>query len=296
VVALAAVASAAIAVVPAPAHGSRDPNPPWPQLLPPFPVSSTAQPHAIPHCRRGTQRCVNATIRRMQRAVKRFGCDHRAVFAMTYLTLTKTLRSAMRRDRHLFRDPRYLRFEITHFANYYFRMLHAVDRGRPIPQAWAIAIDAARRGQVNGGQDMLLGINGHVQRDMPYVVAEMGLVTRKGRSRKPDHDRMNEVLDAAYQPVVDAIQRRYDPIVSLTNASWNPLDDVGGLEMVKTWREGVWRNAERLVSARTKAQRRRVSDSIETNAANWARMMAAPQTPGYRVRRDAYCRSKLGRR
>ena len=40
--------------------------------------------------------------------------------------------------------------------------------------------------------------------------------------------------------------------------------------------------------------RRQVMDSIETNPAAWARMIAAPQQPGYRARRDAYCASRLG--
>jgi hypothetical protein len=174
-------------------------------------------------------------------------------------------------------------------------MLRRVDRGQPIPEAWRIAIDTAARGEVNAGQDMLLGINAHVQRDMPFVVADLGLVMPSGASRKRDHDRGNEVLDRAYQRVVEAVRDRYDPLLSTTNADWNPVDDIGGLELVKGWREGVWRNAERLVNARTPEERQRVVDSIESNAANWARMIAAPQQPGYRAQRDAYCRSKLRR-
>ena len=290
---LAVLAATAMAAVPVSA--SQDPNPPWPDLLPALPVASKHQPGPVPHCKRGRMRCIDNTIKRMRRLQRRLGCDHRAVFATTYLTLSKVLRKRIRRDPHLFRDRRYLAFEVTHFANFYFHMLHASERGRPIPEAWRISIDTARRGDANAGQDMLIGINAHVQRDMPYVIAQLGLVTRSGASRKPDHNVMNRVLDEAYQPVVDAIRRRYDPIVSTTNAEWNPLDDVGGLEMVKAWREGVWRNAERLVNARTPAQRRQVSASIEANAANWARMMAAPQDPGYRARRDAYCHSKLRR-
>src|SRR4051812_21157319 len=287
---LAAIVATALAA--APAAASQDPNPHWPQLLPPFPVSSDHQPGPVPHCRRGRLSCIDGTLRRMRRTVRRLGCDHRAVFATTYYTLTRVLRA----HRRVFRDRRYLAFEVTQFSNYWFRTLRREERGKPIPAAWRIAIDAARHGEINGGQDMLLGINAHVQRDMPYVMAELGLVRPHGASRKRNHDVMNDVLDAAYQPVVDAIRRRYDPLVSLTNASWNPLDDVGGLEMVKAWREGVWRNATRLVNARTPAQWRQVSMQIEVNAANWARMMAAPQTPGYRPRRDAYCRARLHRR
>jgi hypothetical protein len=290
--ALIAAAAAAMLVGAPAAHASQDPNPPWPQLLPPFPVSGQNQPRPVAHCRRATMKCIDGNIRRLQQAADRFGCDHRAVFATTYLVLTKTLRSAMARNPRLFRDRRYLIYEDTLFENYYVKMLRAVDRGKPIPEAWRIAIDTAAHGDANAGQDMLLGINAHVQRDMPFVLAQLGLVRRSGASRKPDHDVMNDVLNEAYEPVVQAIQQRFDPMVSLTNASWNPLDDIGGLEMVKGWREGVWRNAERLVNAKSEDERRQVMDGIETNAANWARMMSTPQVPpGYRAQRDGYCRS-----
>ena len=273
------------------ANGSQDPNPPWPDLLPPAPISDSTQPGPVPHCRRPTMRCIDGNIARLQAAVDRFGCDHRGVFATTYLVLTETLRDTMRRDPHFFRDSRYLITEDTVFANYYLGTLRDFARGRPIPGAWAVAMDAAMNKDDNAAQDMLLGINAHVQRDMPFVVASVGLSMRDGSSRKWDHDRFNDVLNAAYEPVVQAIQRKFDPIVAITNASWNPLDDIGGLEMVKAWREGVWRNAERLVMAKTPAQRALVEQSIETNATTWAHLMADEQTPGYRVQRDAYCRA-----
>jgi hypothetical protein len=279
----------------APASASQDPNPPWPQLLPPFPVSASNQPGPMPHCKRGRLSCVDGTIVRMRRMQNRFGCDHRAVFATTYLTLTKALRRTLVSRPHFFGDPRYLRYQIVHFSSYWFRMLRAVDRGKPIPEAWRIAIDTAQHGQVNAAQDMLLGINAHVQRDMPFVVADLGLVTPDGKSRKPDHDLGNDVLDGAYQDVVNAIRDRYDPLLTYTNANGSPADDVAGLEMVKGWREGVWRNAERLVNAKTKAQYDQVVASIETNAATTARMIAATPQPGYRAQRDAYCHDKLGR-
>jgi hypothetical protein len=285
---------AAAALVPLPAHGSQYPNPPWPQLLPPFPVANTAQPGPIPNCRRGRMRCVTRTIRRMQRRQDRLGCDHRAVFATTYLTLSRVLRDSMRREPPLFADRRYLAYQVTHFASYWFRMLRAVDRGQPIPEAWRIAIDTAASGDANATQDMLLGINAHVQRDMPFVVADLGLVMPSGESRKPDHDAGNTVLNDAYEHVVGAVRERYDQQVGLTNPSGLPHDDAFGMELVKGWREGVWRNAERLVSAQTPEEYQRVVDSIETNAANWARMIATPQQPGYRAQRDAYCHSKLG--
>ena len=88
--------------------------------------------------------------------------------------------------------------------------------------------------------------------------------------------------------------RHRKPMVSLTNASWWPVDDFGGLEVVKEWREGVWRHAEQLENAKTDAERQQVSDEIATNAAAWARMISAGAIqPGYGATRDAYCQKQL---
>jgi hypothetical protein len=140
---------------------------------------------------------------------------------------------------------------------------------------------------------MLLGINAHVQNDMPFVLAALGLRTRSGASRKEDHDAVNEVLDRSYRDVVNAVRDRFDPQVGLTNSDSTPVDDVFGLELVKGWREQVWRNAERLVNADGRAEREQVARQIQQNAASWARGLAAVEQDGYRATRDAYCRDKL---
>jgi Family of unknown function (DUF5995) len=285
----------AIALVCAPGAGaSKHPaNVQWETFLPAMPSSASIQPHSVPFCRRATIACVDTEIRRLRAAQKRFGCDHRGVFATTYLELTRELRLTLRRNPRFFRWPRYLYIEDALFANVYFNSLRANRLGKPVPPAWRIAFDTARSGQVNAAQDMLLGINAHVQNDMPFVLAALGLRSPKGVSRKPDHDKVNLILDSAYERVVRAVARRYDPFVDTSNATWNPLDDAGGLEMVKGWREHVWRNAERLLNARDAAERRQVAAQIQQHAAGWARMIATPQTPGYRAQRDAYCAKRL---
>ncbi len=60
---------------------------------------------------------------------------------------------------------------------------------------------------------MLLGINAHVQNDMPFVLAALGQRTRKGQSRKPDHDAFNASLNRAYPRVVAAVRNRFDEVV-----------------------------------------------------------------------------------
>ena len=287
----------AVAAVAASARGaSQHPaNVHWEALLPALPSSSLQQPGPVPHCRKATYRCVDVQIRRMRRAQRDFGCDHRAVFATTYLELTRQYRRdlSMGMKKQLM-DLKYLYREVAVFANVYFATLKQWKRGRDVPEAWRIALETARSGEVNGAQDMLLGINAHVQNDMPFVIAALGLRTRDGRSRKPDHDLVNDVLERAYQRVVDAVADRYDPMVSTTNSTATPADDVAGLEMVRAWRENVWRNAERLVNASSDEERRRVADDIQARAADWARGIAAFQQSGSRERRDLHCALRLG--
>ncbi|MBV9214131.1 MAG: hypothetical protein JOZ25_10865, partial [Actinobacteria bacterium] len=229
---------AALALIAAVAAGAAEPvDVNWPSYLPALPGTTTVQPRSVPHCRRSSVRCVDTEIRRMRALQDALGCDHRAVFATTYLTLTKVLRRTVRKDPHFFEYSHYLYTEDALFADVYFNTVHAYERHRPVPPAWQIAFDTARSGQVNAGQDMLLGINAHVQNDMPFVVAALGQHTRSGASRKPDHDRVNEILNAAYEPVVEAVANRYDPLITTTNAKWSPVDDIAGLEAVKEWRE-----------------------------------------------------------
>jgi len=266
----------------------------WEQFLPALPSPSDIQPGAVRHCRRPSRRCIGRQLRRMRRLQQRLGCDHRAVFTTTYLELTREYRDVLRERPHFVRYPRYLYTEVAVFANVYFRSVRDYARGRPVPPAWQIAFDTARDADVNAAQDMLLGINAHVQNDMPFVIAALGLRTKKGASRKEDHDIVNDVLDRAYADVVHAVRDRFDPQVGLTNSDSTFADDVAGLEMVKEWREVVWRNAERLANARDDAEREQVARQIQDHAAGWARGIAALEQPGYRTTRDAYCADKLG--
>ena len=262
--------------------------PHWESLVPDSPPAGP-QPVPLPGCKKASLKCVDRQLRRMRGLQAAFGCDHRGVFATTYLTLTRELRREAARADSAFRWPNYLYREIALFASYYYRALRRHEAGLRVPPAWEIALDTARDGEVNAGQDMLLAISAHVQSDMPFVLAQLGLVDRRGRSRKPDHDFANEILERAYQDVIDAVAERYDPLLRTTNADWNPFEDAAALEMVRGWRENVWRNAERLLQARTPAERAEVAASIEDAAAAWAQAMAAPQQPGYRATRAAYC-------
>jgi hypothetical protein len=262
--------------------------------LPALPTPSQAHPNRIAHCRRAKFECVREEIRRMTALQEKLGCDHRAVFDTTYLELTRTAADAWKADPNLLRFKRFFFREDALFANAYFRTIRMHERGDPVPPAWEIAFDAAASDDVAGVQDMLLGINAHVQNDMPFVLAQLGLRDRNGNSRKADHDKFNAVLSEGYERVVSAVRERYDPLIGISNPDFLPADDVAGLELVRQWRENVWRNAERLVNAKTEAERDDVAASIQDYAAQWANTIASSPLQGYGPTRDAYCKQQLG--
>jgi hypothetical protein len=266
----------------------------WSEYLPALPSPSQTHPNRVAHCRRAKLRCVRLEIRRMRELQARLGCDHKAVFATTYLELTRTARDALVADPGLLRWPQWFFREDALFANVYFRSVRHWERGREVPEAWRIAFETAENGEVIGAQDMLLGINAHVQNDMPFVLARLGLRDRRGDARKPDHDLFNQVLADGYERVVGQVGERYDSNMAVTNPPGVPADDVAGLEIVRQWRENVWRNAERLVNANSDAQRAAIAAEIQAYAAEWARAIAATPFPGARESRDAYCARQIG--
>jgi hypothetical protein len=245
-------------------------------------------------CRRPSVRCVHRVVRRMTRRWRPLdrGCDHRAVFALTNLRTTEGLLRTLRRDRGYFQDFDYIVWEDVLFASYYFRAYDRYERRRGfVPDAWRIAFDANRKGDANAGQDVLLGMNAHIQRDLPFVLARLGLRTAAGASRKPDHDKVNRILTRVLDPIQDELARRYDRFMGFSDAEPSPVDELSVLELLKSWREGAWRNAERLANAPSPAARELVKLSIEENARDWGRSIAAGGQPGYRSERDAWCRS-----
>ncbi len=291
---IATAVAAVLALCAAAPAGAQEPvNLPWERLLPSLPSRTDIQPHAVPGCRHGRLACVRRVERRLRRQWRRLdaACDHRAIAALAYLRITEALRADLRRKRpRFFTHKRWMAFVITDFSNSYFTAFREYTRDRPVPEAWRIFYDAATRGETNAVQDLLLFSNAHAQHDLPFSYASMGLRTLGGAPRKADHDGVNEINVRVIPRVKAEIERRYDP--SFRDVP-GPLDEMGGLEPTKSWREGAWRNAERLLRARTPAQRRRVDRSIERNAAIWARLIKSFRLPGYRAQRDAYCQQQL---
>ena len=165
-----------------------------------------------------------------------------------------------------------------------------------MPPAWAIAFRAADRHEVSAAGNIALGISAHVQRDLPFVLAAIGMVKPDGSSRKADHDRVNELLNRVTDDLYPEIARRFDPTVDDSELP-GTADNFAEFQLVPTWREIAWRNAELLVSAPSAQARALVAASIEAYAASQAQGLRSSYQYGLlgsSAARDAYCAEHHG--
>ena len=287
-----AVVAAVALALPAAAAGEDAPFVGWSALLPG--LSFPYDPASPDDCSAGRVRCVDKTIREMTGRFDALAstCDHNAIFSLTYLRVTEEYRRTI--EAPFFDDTPFVNYEDTLFAHYYFAALDAWDGGRieQVPPAWRVAFDAAKRSKVSATGDLLLGINGHVQRDLPLVLYAIGLVRPDGTSRKADHDRVNIILNRVTDDVIAEIARRFDPAVDDTDLPTS-LDGTALFQIIAAWREKAWRSAELLAAAPTPAARDLVVSQIEQDAATEARLIVASTAYLPLVQnsaaRDAFC-------
>jgi hypothetical protein len=289
------IALAAAAALAAPIGAAADHpfgNVPWTQSLPPRPgVPAKAEP--VQPCGAAPQpSCVDGVIAQMYDAWTPLDltCDHRAVFALTYLRTTEKFREYLsdKRGAPFFADEAAIIQLDRAFADLYFEAFSAYPAGA-VPPAWRAAFDAAASGRTDGVQDLFLGMNAHIQRDLPVALESVGLVQANGASRKGDHDRVNEILASVVDEFQAELTARYDPHFSLIELSPSPADEIFSLETLKLWREGAWRNAERLALARDERERDQVMQQIEVYSTAWASLIAATDSSWHAKQRDAHC-------
>ncbi len=109
-------------------------------------------------------------------------------------------------------------------------------------------------------------MNAHINRDLPFVLYQIGLLEPDGTTRKIDHDKVNEFLSRVAEDLYPEVEQRFDPTIRDSDIEQTTLDDWTSFQMIVAWRETAWRNAERLAAAPTEAARAVVAQQIEDYA------------------------------
>jgi len=266
---------------------------PWSSQLPGW--TTEFIPSSSNDCVAGRRACVKATTKELARILQLTGtsCSHDAPFALAYTRMTQTF--GWSRDiPGYYQDPAFATHQAAVFAKHYTDAFYNWRNGNngAVPRAWQIAFTSAAGKKVSGTGDLMLGMNAHINRDLPFVVAAVGLTAPDGTSRKPDFDKVEEWLATASAPMAAENAQRFDPIMDDGD---DPLGAAYSavMQVVSVWRENAWRNAERLVSAPTPEARALVAADIEASANATAQSIQAtysylpPVTTT--TPRDGYC-------
>jgi hypothetical protein len=282
----------------APAHADLLPYVPWSSYLAGW--TDEYIPSSDNDCVAGRPACLKGTLKEQSRIADdtASSCSHNAVFARAYVRMTQ-LYGYTRDIPGYYQDVPYFNHVDAVFARYYTDAYYNWQGGNrsAVPQAWLYAFDAAKNKKVSGTGDLLLGMNAHINRDLPYVMAAVGLVAPDGSSRKPDYDAVEAWLYDATAPLIAEFAQRFDPAM---DDSQDPFA-IGNwtlFQMVSAWRENAWRNAEALISAPTDEARALVAANIENDANLAAQAILNSQSYvpllSSTVSRDNYCSAHKG--
>lgn len=201
--------------------------------------------------------------------------DHRAAFLRVYRHMTATTQERLVQP--FFLDHAWVERVSIRFAWYYFDALDRFERAASPPPAWEYAFTAAVRKQGFLIQDILLGMNAHINNALPLVVAEIlrgeqdeGSVFRTIR-RRFDHDQINRVLHEVIPKVEAEVADCYGRLVLPLGRVVGTLDQTLATFGLKTWRDRVWRNARFLLAAADETEQQMVVRFIQQDALRVAR-------------------------
>lgn len=281
-----------------PAHADLVPYVPWSSSLAGW--TDEYIPSSANDCVAGRSKCLQVTLKEQSRIADQTAgaCDHTAVFARAYLRMTQ-LYGHTRDIPGYYEDVPYFNHVDAVFARYYTDAYYNWKSGNraAVPQSWQIAFDASRDKKVSGTGDLLLGINAHINRDLPYVMAAVGLVAPDGSSRKGDYDVVEQWLAESTAALTAEFAARFDPTMD-DSADPYGIGNAASFQMISGWRENAWRNAEALATAPNALARALVEARIENDANTVAQSLLtataySPLSAGTGPR-DAFCAAHNG--
>lgn len=180
--------------------------------------------------------------------------DQRGAFLRCYALMTgNTLREI---DQGQFHDPQWVAQLLHLFADYYFLALEAYEQNDArTPVVWRLAFDAAGEQQTEILQNLLLGINAHINYDLVLTLVDMlepeweTLSPEQRRQRYEDHCHVNTIIAATVDSVQDQVVTPDSRWLGVVDWALGPLDEHMAARLIRRWREDVWQQAMQILAA-----------------------------------------------
>lgn len=175
--------------------------------------------------------------------------DRRAVFITGYKLTTQEIRRWVRQNR--FTDSQWVERYAVIFADLYRKALLEWERGvlDQVPRSWRIAFQACRSGQSLILQELILGMNAHVNHDLALALVEASMQPKRD-DRKRDHERVNQILRQVADVIQAEIATLYAPGLKKIDLAGGRLDEVLTQFSLEKAREHAWLSASLLDAAK----------------------------------------------
>ena len=177
-----------------------------------------------------------------------------------------------------FHDPAWVRHLLVHFADYYFRALDAYEADEAsAPAVWACAYRAAAHHNAPAVQQLVLGVNAHINYDLVFATADLladewaAMSVEERERRQADYNHVNAIIGRIIDQVQTEILNRREPALALMDALLGPLDEWLVEAEVSRWRDRVWSEAGHHLSLRDPVERQQHRAAVEAAALHWAR-------------------------
>ena len=209
-------------------------------------------------------------IEQMEHTIRRWesDADRRSTFLKCYLLMTRNMLTGLEKGE--FRDPVWVERLLTRFAEYYFQALTEYrSRDQQAPSVWRRAHDIAVGGEAQVLQDLLLGVNAHINYDLVLALVDVlepereRLTEEKLNERYADHCRVNVIIARTIDSVQDQVIEVLEPEMDVLDKLLGRLDEWMISSLITRWRDEVWGHALEMLWLETPSERERKRREVE---------------------------------
>lgn len=207
----------------------------------------------------------------------RLRLDQRAVFVTAYLHITQDIQGKLRQG-GFFHDDAWLTRYLLAFANRYRAALSQYEQGNSslVPKSWRLSFEASSQGRALVIQDLLLGINAHINHDLSLSLVEAGIEEPLRAARLADHNRVNEVIRQITGDIQLRIANQYSAALGALDRLFGGLDEGFTNFSFEKARAHSWEMAVSVCDAQGEEARSLARRKIDEQAGFIGRLMLLP--------------------
>lgn len=205
--------------------------------------------------------------------------DPRSIFLSCYRLMTGNMLKGIEQGR--FHDREWVMTLLHRFADYYFDALVCYDCGEEdTPEAWHYVHDVGQRKKLHVLQNLLLGINAHINYDLVLTIYDMlapewdQLTEEQREHRFLDHCTVNVIIAETIDRVQDEVVERHDPAMDWIDRAFGRLDEKLLSYMITRWRHEVWEQAVGLLQCECEEDREVFRQELQREVLQRARKIA----------------------